>query len=460
MKVRGGRLAAAAAFAVGLGCLTPMTASAETIQDAMVKAYLDNPSLQAARAGLRATDEQVPQALANWRPDVSVTSSVGRENLKSSTATDRHQSLNPKDLGITVTETLFRGGRTLAETSSAENSVRSSRASLLKTEQQTLLDAATAYLNVFRDLAVLRLNVNQEQVLQRQLQATKDRFNVGEITRTDVYQAEARLASATASRIQAEGDLEASRANYIKVVGAPPSGDLELPKPFADLPDKKEDALHLAVTKNPAVISAEFDKRAALDNADSVWGELLPTVDVTASSTRSLDSSIEGSGSTTSEILLNLTVPIYQQGDVYSRLREARQTAAQKTRTIDSQRRDAAQAATQAWENMVTARAQVKALLSQIDANKVALEGVRREAAVGSRTVLDILNAEQELLNSRVAHVRAQRDELVANYQLKSAIGQLTARDLKLPVELYDPRKHYDEVRDKWFGGTSTGDVK
>lgn len=459
MKVRRGGLAAAA-MALGIGCAVAVPASAEPIEDALVKAYLNNPTLQAGRAGLRATDEAVPQALSNWRPEVEVSSSVGKERVSGSTIAADSETREPMDLGISLTQPLFRGGRTLAETSEAENTIRAERARLLETEQQVLLDAASAYLNVFRDLAVLRLNVNQEEVLKRQLEATRDRFEVGEITRTDVYQAEARLARATADRIQAEGDLEASRANYINVIGEPPVGDLELPAPLGALPGAKDQAIEIAVTKNPGVIAAEFDRRAGLDVADGVWGELLPEVNLTASSTRELDTLSEGSTRTTHEITLNLTVPLYQQGAVYSRLREARQDAAQLTRVIDRERRDAAQEATQAWENMVTARAQVKALDSQIDANVVALEGVQREAEVGSRTVLDILDAEQELLDSRVSHVRAQRDELVANYRLKAAVGQLSARDLELPVELYDPREHYDEVRDKWVGGTSTGDVK
>lgn len=450
-----------AAVVMSTGLLTTPV-SAQTIEDALAKAYLNNPTLLSARAGLRATDEAVPQALANWRPTVEVTSSYGAEVARSntSTETDRTQSRRPKDIGISLTQPLFRGGRTLAATSGAENEIRAERARLLDSEQNILLQAATAYLNVYRDKAVLRLNTNNEEVLQRQLEATRDRFEVGEITRTDVHQAEARLARSKADRIQSEGDLETSQANFLNIVGEIAPTSLELPAREFNLVGTGEEAVQIAVVNNPGVIAAEFDRRQAMDNVDEVWGELLPELELTASSTRALQGTTENSTRTTHEIALNLTVPIYQQGEVYSRLREARQEAAESTLTIDTERRDAAEAATQAFKSLVTARAQVDAFKTQIEANIVAHEGVQREAAVGSRTVLDILDAEQELLDSRVSHVRAERDELVAVFELLSAMGRLTAKDLGLSVDLYDPREHYNEVRDKWFGGTSTGGVQ
>ncbi len=447
---------------VGLVVALPPVASAQTLEDALAKAYLNNPTLLSARAGLRSTDESVPQALADWRPSVEITTSLGAEVVSSNTSsgTDQNQSRRPKDLGISVTQPLFRGGRTLAATSEAENSIRAARARLLETEQSILLQAATSYLNVYRDQAVLELNRNNEEVLQRQLEATRDRFEVGEITRTDVHQAEARLARSKADRIQSEGDLETSRANYLNIVGEPAPRSLSLPQRASDLPVSAEETVRIAVVNNPGVIAAEFDRRGSMDNIDGVWGELLPELELTASSTRELQTTTERSQRTTHAVTLNLTIPLYQQGDVYSRLRQARQDAAESTLVIDTERRDAAEAATQAYESLVTARAQVDAFQTQIEASIVALEGVQREAAVGSRTVLDILDAEQELLDSRVSHVRSERDELVAAYELMSALGRLTAKDLGLTIDLYDPREHYNEVRDKWFGGKSSGGIK
>ncbi len=451
--------AALSAAAFGLAS---SPAAAQTLVEALTAAYLNNPTLLARRARLRGVDEGVPQALANWRPEVSLTADAATsyvENTRSAPPA-RAQHRNPTGFGIEVSQPLFRGGRTLAATSEAENTVRAERARLLSVEQDVLLQATTAYMDVFRDEAVLRLNINNEQVLKRQLEATRDRFEVGEITRTDVHQAEARLSRAIADRIQAEGDLEASRAAYQNVIGEAAPSDLEAPAHPVDLPGEKDETLKIAAVRNPDVISAEFDRRAGLDNIDEVWGELLPSVDVSAELTRDYQSAAEDGRLTTAEVKLNLSIPLYQQGAVFSRLREAKQDAAELTLTIDQERRDSIENATRSWEALQTARARVDAFKAQIDANVVALEGVEREAAVGSRTVLDVLDAEQELLDSRVAHARAQRDELVAIFEVKAAIGQLTARDLGLPVELYDPRDHYRQVRDKWLGGSSNGGVE
>ena len=438
-------------------------AHAQTLEEALKAAYLNNPTLLSQRARLRATDEKVPQALSNWRPSVEITGNAGLSGITTKgggtggSTSLGGQHVEPRSLGVTLTQPIFRGGRTIAATTGAENTVRAERARLSKTEQDVLLSAASAFLDVYRDEAVVKLNVNNEQVLKRQLEATQDRFDVGEITRTDVHQAQARLARAIANRIRAEGDLEVSRATYQKVVGAPSSRNLKAPDLPTKLPDNQEAALKIAAINNPDVVSAEFDKQAQLDTVDEVRGELLPTISLSTGVSRELESSIENRRVDTAEVKLNLTVPLYQQGAVYSRLREAKQTAAEKLHAIDRERRDSIESATRAWEQLASASAQVKAFQSQIDANVVALEGVEREAQVGSRTVLDVLDAEQELLDSRVAHVRAARDELVAYYQLQAAMGRLTARDFKLPVDLYDPMDHYHEVRDKWFGTAGTG---
>ncbi len=423
-------------------------------------AYRNNPTLLARRARVRAKDEGVPQALSNWRPDVSFTASNTISKVKNTrnTGTNIDQTRHPLSLGIDITQPLFRGGRTLAATEGAENTIRSERALLMDTEQTVLLDGVTAYMDTFRDQSVLKLNINNEEVLKRQLEATRDRFQVGEITRTDVHQAEARLATAVADRIQAEGNLEASRAAYENVIGEPPVAKLSPPDIQTTLPTDKVEVVKIASSRNPKVVSAEFTRRAALDQADEVWGELLPTLDLTGTWDRNYQTGGESGFTRTVAVGLSLKVPIYQQGQVYSRLREARQTAAEQALLIDQQRRDAVESATQACEALLTAQARVKAFRTGIEANVVALEGVEKEALVGSRTVLDVLDAEQELLNSRVSHVRAQRDDVVAVYRVLSSIGRLTVRDLSLSGDAYDPRQHYREVRGKAFGGRSKGD--
>jgi TolC family type I secretion outer membrane protein len=344
----------------------------------------------------------------------------------------------------------------MAATHAAYNRVQAARARLLSTEQDVLLAAVTAYMNVLRDQAVLDLNVNNEQVLRRQLEATEDRFRVGEVTRTDVSQAQARLAGATADRIQAESDLEASRATFANVIGMPP-GNVTVPELPTDLPQTGEAANDTAARFNPNVVAAQFDERAAYEDTREVRGQLLPSLNLEGTASHSLDSSGDDSEVTRYRAIVALTVPLYQKGAVYSRLREARQNLAEFRDRIDVARRDAIENSTRAWEQFLAARAQIEALRAQVTANEVALEGVQREAEVGSRTVLDVLDAEQELLDSRVNLVTARRGLAVAVYDLKSSIGQLTARLLDLPVELYDPEMHYQEVRGKWFGGRASG---
>jgi outer membrane protein len=311
---------------------------------------------------------------------------------------------------------------------------------------------------VVRDQAVVELNVNNEQVLARQLEAARDRFEVGEITRTDVHQAEARLSGATADRIKAEGDLQASRAAYVKVIGEAPGG-LEETAPPTDFPAGLPQALTIALDENPSVISAEFNQAAARDNVDQVRGELLPSVDLSGSAARAFEASSETSRSDSYTGKVTLTVPLYQSGSVYSRLRQARQELASKRNLVGEAKRDAEEQVTRAWETLQSTKARIRSYDAQITAAEVALEGVQREAAVGSRTVLDVLDAEQELLDAKVNLVRAKRDELVASFDLKSALGRLTATALGLEVDVYDPAAHYGEVRGKWTGGRSSGDA-
>lgn len=453
-------------FPIAFGCaliLAAAPARAQSIEDALVEAYRNNPLLLAQRARVRATDEQVPQALANWRPTVDVTADTGRSryetNIKSATSPELQQR-EPKSTKIELSQPLFRGGRTVAATSEAENNVRAERARLIVTEQKVMLDGALAYLDLYRDIAVLNLNTNNEEVLRRQLEATRDRFQVGEITRTDVFQAEARLAKATAERIKAEGDLETSRANYVKVIGGAPPASPALPPGPDRLPDGKENAIRDAAVLNPAVVAAEFDQKAARDKVDGVTGELLPTFRVVASAGKDWESSNESSRISNVEAKLKFSMPLYEGGATYARARGARQTAAERLNLVDKERRDAVQTANRAWDTLQTARARVDSFDSQIKAATVALDGVQREAAVGSRTVLDVLNAEQELLDAKVNHVRAQRDELAAAFELKSAVGHLTARHLGLKVDLYDPVDHYDESRGKWFGTSGKGGIE
>ena len=436
-------------------------ARGQTLNEALAAAYANSPVLRAERAGLRATDEQVPQALSNWRPTIDVTGDIERSDTFGSNRSfgSKDQVRTPRGVALNITQPVFRGLRTLAATRQAENTVKTARARLLSTEQDVLLDAATAYMDVVRDQAVLDLDIGNENVLRRQLEAARDRFEVGEVTRTDVSQAEARLAGATAERIGAEGDLVASRAVYRNVVGGAPR-TLTAPAPLGGLPADRETALGLARDDHPDVVSAVFDERAALDRVKGVGGELLPTVSLNAKVRRDFETIATKSQFEEQSIGATLTMPLYQSGAVYSRLREAKQTVGQERLEVTQARRDVVQGVTQAWQALQTARARIVSFTAQVRANGIALEGVKREAEVGARTVLDILDAEQELLGANVDLVGAQRDEVVAAFELKAAVGQLTARQLNLPVDFYDPERHYREVRGKWFGGGSTGQAE
>ena len=431
----------------------PSAVFAQTLESALAAAYMNNPGLGAERASLRATDERVPQALGNWRPDVEISSDISRAGTFNNTRTGKTDQIRtPRGLELNVTQSLFRGFRTRSATREARNTVKAARARLLAKEQDVLLEAATAFMDVVRDRAVVELNINNEKFLKRQLEAVVDRFEVGELTRTDVSQAEARLAGATAGRIQAKGDLEASRAAYLKVIGEEP-GTLIQPKPSGGLPANKAESISRAIENHPDVIAASFDIRAARDNMDEIRGELLPSVELTGKLSRKFESAGNSSRVDESSIKATLTIPLYQQGVVNSRLRAARQIVGRERLEEDQSRLEVAEAATRAWEALATARARIDSFTSQVAANEIALEGVTREAAVGARTVLDVLDAERELLDSRVDLVGAGRDEVVAIFQLREAIGQLTARHLYLPVDFYDPDVHYREIQGRGLGG-------
>lgn len=433
-----------------LAVTAPTTeAAAETLKQALVRAYNANPRLRAARATLRATDEQMAQAFANWRPTVRAIGQAGRRVSKSSPGTNLYTT--PYSGRLTLDQPLFRGGSSFAQLRRARNNIRAQRARLIDTEQDVLLDAVTAYMNVFRDEAVLRLNINNQRVLRRQLRATRDRFEVGEVTRTDVAQAQARLARATADRIQSEGDLESSRANYKNVIGAVPV-NVRRPQMPVRVPKSRGQLIRISRQSNPNVIAALFTEASARSDVANIRGELLPQISISGEASRSFDSSFRNTRSDAASVTAQVVIPLYQAGSVTSRLRAAKQTASQRRMELIQARRESIEAATRAWASLLTARSQVQAFESEVRANQIALEGVRQEARAGSRTVLDVLDAQQELLTSQVSLVRVQRDETVARHQVRAAMGRLTSVTLRLPVKAYDARQYYRDVRYKLWG--------
>jgi len=421
---------------------------AQTLEEALVSAYLTNPELEAQRSALRATDELVPQALADWRPTVTVDSS--------SILTDTESSAGGGQLGtlsnsVILDQDVYNGGETVANTRRAERLVRLERARLQAIEQDVLLDAVTAYMNLLTDLAVLELAIQNENRLRRQLQATQDRFEVGEVTRTDVAQAEARVAGAVADRVQAEGNIQASRATYRAVINQEPVS-LMAPERLPGLPANEAEAQELAQAFNPNITVAQFDLAAARADVDVAASALMPRASVRGEFTYTEDPTLALDYQRDASITANITVPLYQGGDEYARVRQTKQTVRQRRDDLEATFRAVREETTRAWQALTTAATRIESITEQVRAAEIALEGSRQEALVGQRTVLDVLDTENDLFEAEVDLVGAQRDQIVASYRLKAAIGQLTATGLELPLEPYAPEAHYERVRNKLFG--------
>ena len=438
-------------------------AVAQTLEEALAQAYSTNPTLAAQRAGLRASDERVAQALSGYRPTVQGTLSISgtrtNSRVQGAGGNDLTNSTTPKSAGLSVTQPIYDAtvGPNVRRT---ERLVEAQRAIVVNTEQQVLLNAASAYMDVVQNQSVLTLNINNEQVLRRQLEAARDRFRVGEYTRTDVSQSESRLAASIANRISSEGTLAASRAVYERFVGTMPGKTLKAPKPTFKLPATLDEVVEMARANHPAVLSAAFQESAQREVVDQQFGRLLPSARLSAQGTRTFDAgttSSFGAGTPitrqdSGSIQAQVVIPLYSAGQPEALVREAKETANQARIQIDETRRQVASAAISSWQALMTARASIDSFQTQIKSAQIALEGVRQEAQVGSRTVLDVLNQEQELLNARVNLVRAQRDEMVQAFTVLSSIGQLTAQQLRLPVQYYDFEAHYRATRDKWIG--------
>lgn len=441
-------------FAVLLSsaALVPV-AAAETLEEALAMAYDSNPELAAQRANLRTIDEEIAIAKSGFRPQAGATIGVNRTSTDPSNGGSFGSTNQSYDLS--VSQPLFRGYRTTNSVKSADSSINAGRQQLRGTEQSILLDAVSAYMDVIRDTAVLKLNQNQVDVLRRQLQAARDRFRVGELTRTDVAQSEARLSRADSQRIAAEGQLNVSRDAYRRVIGQEP-GTLAKPQ-LPALPPTLDDAVATASKENPRLLAAQYVEQASQFDVKTAQGSVLPSADATLGVSRSDRSNLGNqafgsAASNSASIGARVSIPLYQSGAEYARVRQAKQRASQRRIEISVAERQVVEQTRNAWARYLTARANIVAQESAVRANEVAAEGVRQEQTVGSRTILDVLDAEQELLNARVQLVLAERDASVTGYGLLASIGRLDAKSLNLKVDAYDPTRHYENVKDKWFG--------
>jgi outer membrane protein len=455
---------AAVTTAIGLSVCSIGCAAADTLEWALTQAYQNNPQLNSQRAIARQTDEAVPQALSGYRPKVTVTTSVGSQFQQTVSKTlgadgrtpvyvPTEDQFAPRTAGINGTQTLYNGLQTANKTRQAESQVSAARETLRLIEQNVLLNAATAYMNLLRDEATLDLQRRNVQVLQEQLRQTRDQFNVGEVTKTDVAQAESRLAGGRSSVLAAESNYVSSKAAYRQAIGVQP-GKLAPGSPVDRLsPRTLGEAVATGRASNPNVTAAMFGVDVAALQVKINEGALLPTLTVTASAQNAWETN-----TTTllqqfnASVVGQLSVPLYQGGVEYANIRQSKETVGQKRLDLETARDQAQATVVQSWGQLEAAKAQIQATQSQVTAAEIALNGVREEARVGQRTTLDVLNAQQELVNDRVALVSAQRDRVVASYTLLSSVGGLSAQRLGLNVPTYDPVTHYIQVRDSWAG--------
>jgi len=438
-------------FATLVSGMLPQQVSAETLRQALKTAYFNNPALRAERARQRATDEGVPQALSGWRPNVAISSDAGHTRTSSNPSFGSKNN-DPYGASVTLVQPLFRGFRTINGTKQAEANVQAGRQALLTVEQATLFDAVTAYMDVLRDQSVVKLQAKNVEVLSQQLRAEEARFRVGEVTRTDVAQSQARRAGAISTLAQARANLASSRAVYGRVIGSRATSLKYPPSIRKILPRTLNRALDIGKSKNPQLLAASFSELSARRAVDVVKGELYPDLSLEATYSYRRNPSSTTSRTETASLIGRLNIPLYQSGNVYSRVRQAKQSASQRRLLVLDAERTVVSSVISSWEQLQALRAQIVSDRAQVKANVLALQGVRQEALVGSRTTLDVLDAEQELLNSNVALVRSRRNEVVASYQLLSSIGRLTANDLKLGVKSYNPTSNYNRVRNKLFG--------
>ncbi|MFI5015205.1 MAG: TolC family outer membrane protein [Hyphomicrobiales bacterium] len=440
-------------------------ACAETLESALVKAYNNNPQLNAQRAGVRATDEGVPKAQAGYRPKLTASGNIGAEafnyrspnpNFGTSFGQPRtnitDQRFLPRGAQAQLSQTLFDSGATSNSVRQAESLVLAARESLRNTEETVLFGGAQSYMNVLRDTATLNLQKSNVDVLEEQLRQTRDRFNVGEVTRTDVAQAESRLEGAHSQVSAAEATLKGDIATYRQIIGVEPK-TLAPGRPVDQLiPATLDAALRVAFAGNPAIVSAFHNVDAAELQVKVAEAALGPSVALQAQVQQQYDSKTPNDQLFTGSVIATLTMPIYEGGAVYAQVRQAKETLGQQRLLADQVRDQVRQLVVAAWGNLDASKAQILAAQAQISASEVALNGVREEAKVGQRTTLDVLNAQQDLLNARVSLVSAQHDRVVNSYQLLQGIGRLTLDYVSPHSQKYEPGVHYQQVRDLWWG--------
>ncbi|WP_425531990.1 TolC family outer membrane protein [Ancylobacter koreensis] len=465
LSATGGKVVAFAAVIFAMGISVPATA--QTLEQALVAAYRNNPTLNSQRAATRATDEYVPIALSGYRPQIFGSAYAGQQWTETrldpgSAAALSGGSLSvtktsPTGFGITISQTIYNGLATANSVRSAESQVRGQRELLRNTEQLVLLDASTAYMNVLQNAALVDLQKQNLEALKEELRAARDRFSVGEITRTDVAQAEASVANAQSDLALADSNLNTANAVFFRVIGLKPV-KLSPGRPIDRLlPRNLDAAIAQGIGHHPAVKAAEFAVDAGLSNVKVAEAALSPTLSLNGSASSDYNSSTNTERQTSAAATLNLTVPIYQGGAEYATIRQSKETLGQLRIEVDVNRDQVRSNVVQYWGALEAAKAAIESAQASVAANEIALRGVREEWRVGQRTTLDVLNAQTALFDARASLVIAQRDRVVASYAVLSASGELNAVRLGLKVPVYNPQVHYNQVRDAWIGVRTPG---
>lgn len=439
-------------FALCLALLFSSGAGAVSLFEAMGEAYEHNPTLEGQRAYLRAVDENVAIAKSGYRPNLSLNagySDTHAHNDVVPVVADGYQ----KTVSANVSQPIFNGFSTYNSVKAADKTVKAEQSNLLTVEQQVLLSAGTAYLDVLKDESIVKLQKNNERLLKKRLDETRERFNVGEVTRTDVSQAEARHSAAISDLIAAEGNLAASKAAYLQIIGNTPEGLVEPTELTKMFPASMDEALNYAKEHNYALKAAKDNFDAQSYNVSATGGALLPqiTFDASASRGKSEAKNTKDPETHTYQWGVNMKVPLYNGGETRAKIRQSKYRKWQAHEVVLEAERTVVSNVTSSWEYMNANLSRTKSVKDQVKAYAIALDGVQQEEALGNRTVLDVLDAYQSLLNANVSEVQAMRDYYVSGMQLLLSMGRLTAKNLGLNVEFYDAQKHSAKTRGKWL---------
>jgi len=441
-----------AAIIVGFLSLTPYAASAETLESVLANTYRGNPELNAERQKLRAVDEEETRARSGYRPKLNLNADITSRRVESepSQSTDGRR----RDGGYTVslTQPIFRGLRTINSIRKADADIYAGREDLRTVEQRVFINAVTAYVNVIRDRAVLRLRRSNVSVLAQQKRATLDRFQVGEVTKTDVAQSKARYSGAVSELNFAQANLKGSRAVFQEIIGHNPNG-LKSPRAITKyLPRSLQIAIKRGLDEHPSILAATYREMSATHTVHVIRGELLPEINFEGSFQDRFHPARGVNRVSTTTVRGTFKMPLYAGGEITARVRQAKHVVLQRRQDLRTARRRVRADVISTWGRVVSTKAKLIADMSQVSANRTALDGVREEEKVGQRTVLNVLDAQQELLDSQVTLAITRRDLLVARYTLLAATGRLSAVELGLRAGYYDPKEHYDHVRRKRYG--------